>query len=230
MLQLSNVSVLKLNKYILHNVTLDVARGEILSLIGKNGAGKSSVCRLIVGSLKPTKGKVIKEPNLRIAYVPQMFHKNLALPLRAQDFILMGQKNSSTYEQMLELAKSTYISDILTINITHLSGGEFQKVLVLRALVRNPDLLILDESFSFLDLRSIAELHNIIFSLQKELGFSIILVSHDINFVLKSTTRVICLANGSVQCTGDSQNLQDASFIDSLLKSYIHDHTHSTIK
>lgn len=222
MLTLNQVSVRKLNRYILQDLSLTINKGEIVSLIGENGAGKSTLCRLLTGSLKPSSGFLSKPKSLRLSYVPQVFNQSSALPIRAIDFILMGQKSKENESTLLKLAHHTLVEKALYTNLSHLSGGEFQKVLLLRALIRKPQLLILDEAFSFLDLGSLRALNELIFSEQKKAGFTLLLVSHDIHFVLKATTKVICLHKGKLHCMGSNTDIKETPFVQNILQKYVH--------
>lgn len=223
MISLNNVFVKRFGKNILQNINFNIINGSITSIIGQNGAGKSTLCKLLIGSIKPSSGKIIKDGKIKISYVPQIFERNILVPLKVRDFLFLGNENKNKIKLHLEsLIENLKIAQIFNSNLNSLSGGEMQKVLLLRALIRKPNLLILDESFSFLDISSLINLHKIIFEEQQKINFTIILISHDIDFVLKNTNYVICLKDGKIHCNGTCDNIKEDPYIKDIIGRYNH--------
>lgn len=184
---------------LLSSVDLDVRHGEIVTIIGPNGAGKSTLVKLVLGILKPNAGVVLKQPGLCIGYVPQKFQADPAIPMTVSRFVSLGGTASPA-------AVSTALSEAgvahtASQQITQLSGGETQRVLIARALLRNPDLLVLDEPASGVDYAGEAELYDLIGNLRDKRGLGVLLVSHDLHVVMAKSDRVLCL-NGHVCCSG----------------------------
>lgn len=226
MISLNNIFVKRFGKKILQNISFNINEGSIISLIGQNGAGKSTLCKLLIGAIKPSSGEIIRNTQLKISYVPQIFERNIMIPLKVKDFLLLGNNNNDTKKtkkHLENLIENLNIENILSSTLNNLSGGEMQKVLLLRALIRKPNLLILDESFTFLDISSLIKLHQIIFEEQQKLNFTIILISHDIDFVLKNTKYVICLKNGKIHCNGTCENIKENPYIKDIIGIYNHE-------
>jgi len=186
-------------RIILEDVDLHVAPREIVTLIGLNGAGKSTLVRILLGLERPTTGAVTRRSALRIGYTPQHMDFDRTLPLDVRGFLrLAGKHDDAALHRVLEQvgAANCFRSEIGT-----LSGGELHRVMLARALLRKPDLLVLDEPLAGVDVAGEAELYDLISSIRDETGAGVLLVSHDIHVVMAQADRVVCL-NRKVLCSG----------------------------
>lgn len=189
---------------IIAGVDLDVRPGEIVTLIGPNGAGKTTLVRLVLGIEKPDRGHIVRPPSTRIGYVPQRFEVDAAIPMTVERFLALGGSASAS-----EIRRA--LDDVGAVQTEHqqlskLSGGETQRVLIARALLRRPNLLILDEPASGVDFAGEAELYELVGKLRDEHHLGILLVSHDLHVVMAKSDRVICL-NGHVCCSGEPEHV-----------------------
>jgi zinc transport system ATP-binding protein len=184
---------------LLSKVDLEVGRGEIVSLIGPNGAGKTTLIRVLLGVLKPVEGAVRRVPGLVVGYVPQRFHLDPVLPLTVERFMTIGLVRSR--EAVGAALTEVAAAHLRRAAMHELSGGEFQRALLARALLRRPDLLILDEPAQGLDFSGQIELYGLIEQVRERRGCGVLLVSHDLHIVMAATNRVVCL-NRHVCCSG----------------------------
>lgn len=225
---------LRLNKrVILDHVDLKVQSGEIVTLIGPNGAGKSSLLKIVLGLLAPTTGKVVVSKGLRIGYMPQSLNVESLMPLTVQRFLLLAPR--ATMERSREVTAELGIADYLDSPIQNISGGELQRVLLARAILNNPDLLVLDEPAQGIDINGQAQLYQLITSMRAKLGCAILMVSHDLHLVIAGTDKVVCL-NKHICCSGHPAivtqdpefiHLFGANFADGLaVYTHNHDHRH----
>jgi zinc transport system ATP-binding protein len=184
---------------LLQDVDIDVAAGEIVTLIGPNGAGKTTLVRVLLGMLPPNRGEVRREPGLRVGYVPQRLDVDRTIPLTAARFVALGWRAASAgiERALAEVGAAA----LLERPLSELSGGELQRVVLARALVRTPELLVLDEPVRGLDYAGEAEFYTLIGRLRSERGLGVLLVSHDLHIVMAQSDRVICL-NHHVCCSG----------------------------
>ncbi|MYB34238.1 MAG: ATP-binding cassette domain-containing protein [Gammaproteobacteria bacterium] len=223
------------NRQILDSVDISVRRGEIVTLIGTNGAGKSTLIRILLQLIKPDQGKVIQCPGLRVGYSPQHVHRDPILPLTVRHFLALG--DSISLERIRELLDEVGVGNILDYPITGISGGELHRVMLARALLRKPDLLVLDEPMAGVDAASQSELYSLIGDIRDRYGCGVLLVSHDLYMVMADTNTVVCL-NHHVCCTGHPRTVvthpgfisvfgQDLSNTLAIY-SHSHDHDHST--
>lgn len=230
MLRLESVSVSTGTQNLLNNISLELQSGEIVTVIGPNGAGKTTLLRVILGLL-PCSGTRILKPGLRIGYMPQKLELNSQLPLTVKRF-LQCSKASDTYIQ--RCAAQTGIEKILSRPLTAVSGGELQRVLLTRALVNNPDLLVLDEPAQGVDIHGQAEMYRLIHQIKTEQNCAVLMVSHDLHWVMAQTDKVICL-NQHICCQGHPDHItQDPAFIELFgsevtenLAPYTHHHDHN---
>jgi zinc transport system ATP-binding protein len=184
---------------VLVNVDVAVHAGEIVTLIGPNGAGKTSLARLLLGLVKPTVGAVARLPALRVGYVPQRFPVDPTIPLNVRRFLTLGvRKPLAAIEAVLEEVSARHLIDR---PIAVLSGGEFQRVCLARALIGGPRLLVLDEPAQALDYAGEMQLYELIGDIRRRRGCGILLISHDLHVVLGASDRVLCI-NGHVCCEG----------------------------
>ncbi len=199
---LISARALTLERYgraVVQHVDLDILPGEIVTLIGPNGAGKTTLVRLLLGLAQPTSGVITRQDGLVVGYVPQRFDLDRAIPMTVHRFLALGQRRSRT-------AMETALGEVGAPTLgerqfTQLSGGELQRVLIARALLRNPSLLVLDEPVRGVDYSGEAELYALISRLRSERGIGVLLVSHDLHIVMGASDRVICV-NRHVCCSG----------------------------
>ena len=186
-------------RWILHDVDIKVAGGEVVTLIGPNGAGKTTLVRVLLGLLKPDAGTVRRDETASIGYVPQRVHFDPTLPLTVERLMsLTGRRPAEVVAKALE---ETSVGHLIAARVSDLSGGEFQRVLLARALMRLPNLLILDEPVQGVDYTGEAELYELIGGIVERRGCGVLMVSHDLHIVMAATDRVVCL-NRHVCCTG----------------------------
>ena len=184
---------------VLDSVDLAVGAGEIVTLIGPNGAGKTTLLRIALGLLRPESGTVRLEPGLRIGYMPQRITVDPALPLTVSRFLSMAAAGAD--RRALAALERVGAPRIIGTPIQSISGGELQRVLLARALLRDPELLVLDEPSQGVDLAGQQELFALITGIRDERGCGVLMVSHDLHLVMGSTDRVVCL-DRTVCCTG----------------------------
>ena len=199
LLEVNSVSLAIHGNGILKNVSLGVAYGEIVTLIGPNGAGKSTLVRVLLGLQKADSGQIKLSPGIRIGYMPQRLVVEETLPLSVRRFVTLGMRaRRSQVEEVLNEVGAERVFDRPLLAI---SGGELQRVMLARALLRQPDLLVLDEPTQAVDVTGQAELYRLIDKIRKVHGCGVLLVSHDLHLVMATTDRVICL-NQHVCCAG----------------------------
>jgi zinc transport system ATP-binding protein len=216
---------------VLHDVDFSIARGEIVTIVGPNGSGKSSLLRALIGALKPASGEVIRQAGLKIGYVPQKLQIDATLPLTVHRFLnLPLRQSAATIAMALEKAG---VPDLSNRQMSALSGGQFQRVLLARALLNTPDILILDEATQGLDQPGAAAFYRQIEDVRRDMGLAVLMVSHDLHVVMAASDRVLCL-NGHVCCEGTPKIVADAPEYRALFGSgtkgalalYRHDHNH----
>ena len=220
---------------VLQDVDLTVRRGEIVTLIGPNGAGKTTLVRVVLGLVRPDRGRVALAPDLVIGYVPQRLHVDPVLPLDVRRFLALG--GSAARERCQRALDEVGVSGLLEAALHELSGGELRRVVLARALLRDPDLLVLDEPVQGVDLGGQIELYELISRLRKRRACGVLMVSHDLHLVMAATDRVVCL-NHHVCCAGRPETVsRDPEYITLFgpraaealaLYSHAHDHRHDT--
>jgi zinc transport system ATP-binding protein len=199
LLELAAVDLTLHHKEILHHISLNVCRGEILTIVGPNGAGKTTLVRVALGLLPPTRGRVYLKPDLRIGYMPQRLHLDPTFPLSVRRFLaLAGTKSARINSSALDEVGAAHVIDAAMNN---LSGGELQRVLLARALLREPDLLVLDEPVQGVDVHGQVDLYQLITRIRDQHDCAVLMVSHDLHLVMAATDRVVCL-NRHICCTG----------------------------
>ncbi len=215
---------------ILEDVNLSVHRDEIVTLIGPNGAGKSTLVRIILGLLKADSGSVKIAPKTRIGYMPQRLTIDAVLPLTVRRFLTLAQRCPDS--RLREVLSEVGAEQLLDSPMQALSGGETQRVLLARAMLREPDLLILDEPVQGVDVGGQEELYRLIGTIRKRHRCGILMISHDLHLVMSATDEVLCL-NRHVCCSGTPDTVRsDPSYVAlfgkaPVLTSYSHRHDHS---
>ena len=193
------IGVTRAGRTLLQDVDIEVKAGEIVTLIGPNGAGKTTLVRVLLGILPPNRGHVRRQTGLGVGYVPQRFDLDRSIPLTVARFVALG---GSVRGEAIEAALAEVgARALLERQLSELSGGELQRVVLARALARAPELLVLDEPVRGVDYAGEAELYTLIGRLRSERGFGVLLVSHDLHIVMAQSDRVICL-NHHVCCSG----------------------------
>ncbi len=216
---------------VLHNVNMAIEAGEIVTIVGPNGSGKTSLLKAIIGATNPSAGQVSLKPGLKIGYVPQKLHVDPTLPISVSRFMRLTHRVSqSDCAKALEAAG---VPDLLKRQMSQLSGGQFQRVLLARALINRPDILLLDEATQGLDQRGSASFYQQIEAVRRETGCAILMISHELHVVMSASDRVICL-NGHVCCEGSPAVVASAPEYRALfgtgtggaLALYRHEHDH----
>jgi zinc transport system ATP-binding protein len=203
--QAQDVTVHFGSRMVLDHVNLAVHEKEIVTLIGPNGAGKSTLVKVMLGLQRPNHGRITMRPDIRIGYVPQKLSIDPVLPLTVRRFLtLTHQCDDNRLRHALEEVGA---SRLLDSQMATLSGGENQRVLLARALLREPQLLFLDEPIQGVDVTGQGELYDLISRLRDERGCGILMVSHDLHLVMARTDRVFCL-DQQVCCSGHPERLR----------------------
>ena len=216
---------------ILDHVNIDVRPNEIVTIIGPNGAGKSTLVRCMLGLQPLTSGEIVRQKSLRIGYVPQRFPLLPNVPLDVRRLLSLTLKPSE--DEIDEALAETGIPHLKEASVSRLSGGELQRALLARALLRNPQLLVLDEPVQAVDFMGEARMYELISAVRKRHGCGILMVSHDLHMVMAESDHVICL-NGHVCCEGGPTKVQqDPEFAKlfgpsaaRMIAAYTHHHDH----
>ncbi len=209
LVRLQDISISISGQILLEHIHVDINPGEIITVIGPNGAGKSTLAKLVLGLLKPTSGLLVRQPGLRIGYVPQKFHVDPSLPMTVKRFLQLAD-NASDWQSALERVD---VYQLANQPLSTLSGGEMQRVLLARAIQIRPQLLVLDEPAQGVDVTGQAEFYQLIRDLRDELKCGTLLVSHDLHLVMAATDQVLCL-NRHVCCAGHPETVSnDPAFI-----------------
>ncbi|WP_187428795.1 Zinc import ATP-binding protein ZnuC [Roseobacter fucihabitans] len=217
---------------VLHDVSFGISPGEIVTIVGPNGSGKSSLIRAMIGALVPAQGHVTRRPGLKIGYVPQSLAIDATLPLSVARFLNLPRRMTSA--KITHALSEAGLPDLARQQMTDLSGGQFQRVLLARALLNEPDLLILDEPTQGLDQPGSAQFYRQIEAVRRDKGCAVLMVSHDLHVVMAASDRVLCL-NGHICCEGTPEIVASAPEYRALfgtgtqgtLALYRHEHTHS---
>ena len=198
LVRLKDAGIKQDEKWLVQGVSLEVNRGKIITLIGPNGSGKSTTAKIALGIYKNYEGTVEKFTN-KIGYVPQKISIDWTLPLRVTDFMVLTENLSA--DEIEEALSLTGVNHLVNKNLGNLSGGEFQRVLLARAISKKPDLLVLDEPVQGVDFTGEIALYELIKKISEKLNCGILLISHDLHMVMSATDHVVCL-NGHVCCSG----------------------------
>tara|TARA_Y100000389_G_scaffold198209_1_gene234269 strand:- start:863 stop:1606 length:744 start_codon:yes stop_codon:yes gene_type:complete len=233
LVKLNNVGFRQNKKWLVEGVSLEVKKGKIITLIGPNGSGKSTTAKIALGIYKDIEGSVEKHTN-KVGYVPQKITIDWTLPLRVKDFMILTEVLKK--EEIDDALSLTGVMHLKNKNLGNLSGGEFQRVLLARAISKKPKLLVLDEPVQGVDYTGEIALYELIKKISDTLNCGILLISHDLHTVMTATDHVVCL-NGHVCCSGTPKDVVKNNEYKSLfgdrasqilsIYEHKHDHVHS---
>ncbi|MEM1376457.1 MAG: zinc ABC transporter ATP-binding protein ZnuC [Pseudomonadota bacterium] len=231
---LDNAGIYRAGRWLVRGVSMSVEAGEIVTLIGPNGSGKSTTAKMALGLIQPDEGTAKRRDNLRVSYVPQKLAIDWTLPLTVGRFMKLTGEISQA--KALAALEQTEVAHLTRAEMRTLSGGEFQRVLLARAIARDPEFLVLDEPVQGVDFSGEIALYDLIKRIRDEKHCSILLISHDLHVVMASTDRVICL-NGHVCCSGTPTTVASSDEYKTLfgvraasnlaIYEHHHDHSHS---
>jgi|TARA_B110000305_G_scaffold147564_1_gene163850 zinc transport system ATP-binding protein len=228
----NNISVIRNQKAILKNIDIQINKNDFITIIGPNGAGKSMLLKCLMGFYKPDQGDIEKKKNLKIGYMAQNINIKNNMPINVQRFVTVRKElDEHSFKQVI---LETQIDKIINKQMSVLSGGEMQRVLLARSLLNNPDLLILDEPAQNLDISGQINFYKLLQSIYKKRNLSILMVSHDLHLVMVSTKKVLCLYN-HICCSGEPHQIaKDPEFISmfgkdmaNMMAVYQHSHNHN---
>ena len=216
------------NHHVLQNISMQLDQGQITTLIGPNGAGKSTLVRIILGLLTADSGSVQRGANLSIGYMPQKLNIDPTLPISTCRFLQLADTSHQACHHALD---SVGIGHLAATPIQKLSGGEVQRALLARAILRQPNLLVLDEPVQGVDINGQNALYKMIAELSKSLNCGVLMVSHDLHIVMSATDQVVCL-NHHICCHGRPEQVtQNPAYIDifgqTAIYAHNHDHQHN---
>ena len=231
LVKLENAGVYRSSKWLVRGISFEINKGQIVTLIGPNGSGKTTTAKMILNILDTDEGMATSNTS-KMAYVPQKINIDWTMPLRVIDFMKITNNLNNT--QITDSLTMTGVDKLLYNQIHSLSGGEFQRVLIARAIAKKPDLLVLDEPVQGVDFNGEIALYNLIKKISTTLNCGILLISHDMHFVMSTTDHVICL-NGHICCSGNpSSVVKNPEYIklfgehnSETLSYYQHQHDHS---
>lgn len=204
LLSLNNICVSFDQRMVLDHVSLELNRGQITTLIGPNGAGKSTLIKVILGLISADSGNITRSSKLRIGYVPQKISVDESFPLNVERFLKLARHYSR--KRLSKVIGQLSIEGLLQRQLVRLSGGEMQRVLLARALLGEPQLLVLDEPVQGVDIAGQIELYQLISEIAQQIDCAVLLVSHDLHLVMAGTDHVICL-NHHVCCHGEPESV-----------------------
>ena len=230
---LKGAGVFRSGRWLVRGIDVDIRPGEILSLIGPNGSGKSTTAKMALGLEKTDEGSAWRAPGLVVGYVPQKLSVDWTLPLSVERFMRLTQPLAKA--EIKAALERTGVSHLARAELRNLSGGEFQRVMLARAIARKPGLLVLDEPVQGVDFAGEIALYDLIGRIRDELNCAVLLISHDLHVVMAATDRVLCL-NGHVCCQGTPTSVADSDEYRQLfggrgapqlaVYQHHHDHTH----
>ena len=234
LVRLSKAGIYKDKKWLVRDVDLEINRGKIVTLIGPNGSGKTTTAKIALGLYKSISGNVERNTQ-NISYVPQKVSIDWTLPVRVIDFMVLTQNLKQ--DDISEALDLTGVKHLKRSNLRDLSGGEFQRVLLARAIAKKPDLLVLDEPVQGVDFTGEVALYSLIKEISEKLNCGILLISHDLHVVMSATDYVVCL-NGHVCCCGTPKDVAQSKHYKELfgeksaellsIYEHNHDHVHSS--
>ncbi|MDE2673840.1 MAG: metal ABC transporter ATP-binding protein [Paracoccaceae bacterium] len=220
------------DKLVVHDISFTVEPGIFLTIVGPNGSGKTTILKLIIGAYNPTKGAIVRDADLRVGYVPQKLNVNDTIPIDVNCFLNLGRKFPN--KKIRSIAEETGIAHLMRTPLLSLSGGQTQRVLYARALLAEPNLLIMDEATQGMDAEGEERFYRLVNDYRDRTNCAIIMVSHEMHVVSSFSNWVICL-NGHICCQGEpSLIFEDEKFVELFgrfpqneLAYYPHKHDHS---
>ncbi|WP_169566161.1 ATP-binding cassette domain-containing protein [Sneathiella limimaris] len=233
-----NIQVFRDGRAVLNDVSLTIGRNDFITIIGPNGAGKSMLLKCMMGFYAPDRGKVTRADDLKVGYVPQRLIADNSIPISVKRFLNL--RTFASRKEQQAVIEETNIGQFLNSPLSVLSGGELQRVLLARALLNKPNLLVLDEPAQNLDVQGQLFFYKLIEKIYREQGISVLMVSHDLHLVMSATRNVLCLS-GEVCCYGEPSSVaKDPAFVSlfgedlaNMMASYhhhdhghVHDHKH----
>jgi len=232
LISIKDLSVRYGSNTVLKDMNLSLKPGEIVTIVGPNGSGKTSLFKAIIGTAPIYTGKVEMRPGLKIGYVPQRLNIDRTLPITVERFLKLANKLEKTSDSNASIIAGT--EELSKFQMSNLSGGQFQRVLLARALINKPDVILLDEATQGLDQPAAATFYRQIETVRKNTGCAILMISHDLHVVMSASDRVICL-NGHICCAGAPQSVASSpeykalfgSDTEGTLALYRHNHDHS---
>lgn len=232
LVSVKNISVGYGATQVLHDVTLSIEPGEIVTIVGPNGSGKTTLLRALIGAVSLGAGRIDQATGLRIGYVPQKLHIDPTLPMTVSRFLRLP--GGATRAQIAAALDRAGVPDLSDRQMSGLSGGQMQRILLARALIGQPNLLLLDEATQGLDQPGSAAFYRQIEEVRAATGCAVVMISHELHVVMSASDRVICL-NGHVCCEGTPEIVSAAPEYQALfgtgtggaLALYRHDHDHS---
>ena len=230
LIEVRNLNVAYGRKKVLKDVNLTLSKDEIVTIVGPNGSGKTTLFKSIIGSVPITSGKVFIKPNLKIGYVPQVLNIDRSMPLTVERFLKLAKNRND--QGLLKARQILGSDDLLSNQISNLSAGQLQRVLLGHALMNEPDILLLDEATRGLDQPGSADFYKKIEEIRDTTGCSILMISHDLHVVMSASNRVICL-NGHICCQGEPKSVASSpeykamfgSKVEGTLALYQHNHS-----
>ena len=231
LIEASSITVRRGEVPVLDHVDLTLSAGEIVCIIGPNGSGKTTLLRALLGLIAVQDGSVTRRPSLRIGYMPQRLAIDPTLPITLERFLGLSRNANAVARR--QAMQDTGIAHLADRPMQGLSGGETQRALLARALLNQPDLLMLDEPAQGVDVNGQVELYELIGRIRRDRGCAVLMVSHDLHLVMAATDRVICL-NGHICCTGHPEDVsRDPAYLSlfgpraaQALAVYQHHHDH----
>lgn len=234
-LKITDLSVNINGNLILDKISFNVPEGKIITVVGPNGGGKSTLARCVLKLIKPSSGEIWVKDGIKIGYMPQKISLNPNLPINVITFLKLSVNHKTNSELLTQTIHEIGIQHILSTPLQKISGGEMQKVLLAKALLGKPNLLVLDEPSQGIDVNGQMDLYKLIDKLCKEKNMSMLIISHDLFMVMKNTDYVICL-NQHICCEGTAtfvnqqQNFQKLFGPEAVntfsIYEHNHDHTH----
>ena len=231
LITLNNAGIFRSGRWLVRGVSLSVEKGGILTLIGPNGSGKSTTAKMALGILRPDEGNAHRRQELKIRYVPQKISIDWTVPLKVRRLMsLTGRVSRKQADEAMSLTGTLHLANS---EVRTLSGGEFQRVLLARAIAFKPDLLVLDEPVQGVDYKGEIEMYELIRNIRDDLQCGVLLISHDLHIVMAATDYVVCL-NGHVCCFGTPKTVASSQEYKALFGSrtgsglaiYEHHHDH----
>ena len=223
-----NVSLYYSSKRVLYSINMDIYESELVTIIGPNGSGKTSLIKIIAGLIKPSSGTIRNFGDLTISYMPQLSELNLIIPINVINFLNIFSKNKDNIEDVMTELNISHIRYAL---LSELSGGELQKVVFAKCILQRPNLMILDEPINSMDVIARSKFYKIV-NMICDSGCTVMMVSHDLHAVVCNTDRVICL-NGHICCEGNPNDYNVKKEMVSIFGDtnediilYRHDHNH----